>query len=128
MPVWELGWRTPRDARPSDVLQPGEHFDLTLSVPGVYDYFCAPHEQAGMVGRLVVGAPTGPGGMRSTGSRVALRPGTGWLFLLRRGRCFPRSFVRNFSFIGRQFRLHRTFTSCCARAASDVLTAKRSRT
>jgi len=63
MPVWELGWRTPRDARPSDVLQPGEHFDLTLSVPGVYDYFCAPHEQAGMVGRLVVGAPTGPGGM-----------------------------------------------------------------
>ena len=100
-----------------------------------------------------------PGACRSTGSRVALRPGTGWLFLLRRGRCFPRSqtscvatpfrpppwrwftqrqpgrfepapwqFVRNFSFIGRQFRLHRTFTSCCARAASDVLTAKRSRT
>jgi hypothetical protein len=26
-------------------------------VPGVYDYFCLPHEQAGMVGRIVVGAP-----------------------------------------------------------------------
>jgi len=44
------------------VLQPGEHFDLTLSVPGVYDYFCAPHEQAGMVGRLVVGAHDRPRG------------------------------------------------------------------
>jgi hypothetical protein len=30
-------------------------------VPGVYDYFCAPHEAAGMVGRIVVGKPAGPG-------------------------------------------------------------------
>ena len=39
----------------------GEHFDLTLTVPGVYDYYCAPHEAAGMVGRIVVGNPSGPG-------------------------------------------------------------------
>jgi plastocyanin len=30
-------------------------------VPGVYDYFCTPHEMAGMVGRIIVGEPTGPG-------------------------------------------------------------------
>jgi hypothetical protein len=24
-------------------------------VPGVYDYYCVPHEHAGMVGRIVVG-------------------------------------------------------------------------
>jgi hypothetical protein len=43
------------------MLQPGDQFDVTLTAPGVYDYFCAPHEQAGMVGRLVVGQPIGPG-------------------------------------------------------------------
>jgi plastocyanin len=39
----------------------GDHFDVTLSVPGVYDYYCMPHEAAGMVGRIVVGKPLGPG-------------------------------------------------------------------
>jgi plastocyanin len=55
--------RIPRAAKPwlSDVLQPGEQFDVTLTVPGVYDYFCVPHEAAGMVGRLIVGQPGGPG-------------------------------------------------------------------
>jgi plastocyanin len=55
--------RIPRTAQPwsSDVLQPGEQFEITLNVPGVYDYFCAPHEAAGMVGRLIVGQPVGPG-------------------------------------------------------------------
>jgi plastocyanin len=55
--------RIPRTAQPwsSDVLQPGEQFEVTLTVPGVYDYFCAPHENAGMVGRLIVGQPIGPG-------------------------------------------------------------------
>ena len=28
-----------------------------LTVEGVYDYFCAPHEMAGMVGRIIVGRP-----------------------------------------------------------------------
>lgn len=55
--------RIPRTAQPwaSDVLQPGEQFEVTLNVVGVYDYFCIPHEAAGMVGRLIVGQPTGPG-------------------------------------------------------------------
>jgi plastocyanin len=57
--------RIPTTVQPwsSDVLQPGQHFEVTLTVPGVYDYFCAPHEKAGMVGRLIVGQPTGPGSL-----------------------------------------------------------------
>lgn len=49
--------RIPAGARPwdSDYLLPGESFEVTLTVPGVYDYFCAPHEHAGMVGRIIVG-------------------------------------------------------------------------
>lgn len=40
----------------------GSTFEHTFTVPGVYDYFCEPHETAGMVGRIVVGAPgDGPG-------------------------------------------------------------------
>jgi len=40
----------------------GSIFEYTFTVPGVYDYFCEPHEAAGMVGRIVVGAPgDGPG-------------------------------------------------------------------
>lgn len=54
--------RIPPDAKPwnSDYLLPGETFPVMFSVPGVYDYFCIPHEMAGMVGRIVVlggGAP-----------------------------------------------------------------------
>jgi plastocyanin len=57
--------RIPRGAQPwaSDVLSPDESFAVTLTVEGVYDYFCAPHEQAGMVGRLIVGRPEGPGAL-----------------------------------------------------------------
>ncbi|HUH41253.1 MAG TPA: plastocyanin/azurin family copper-binding protein, partial [Castellaniella sp.] len=40
----------------SDYLMPGESFAMTFDTPGVYDYFCIPHEHAGMVGRLIVGA------------------------------------------------------------------------
>lgn len=40
----------------------GSKFEHTFTLPGVYDYFCAPHEAAGMVGRIVVGARgEGPG-------------------------------------------------------------------
>ncbi|MCC6608746.1 MAG: hypothetical protein IT515_03590 [Burkholderiales bacterium] len=40
----------------------GSTFEHTFTVPGVYDYFCQPHEAAGMVGRIVVGEPgDGPG-------------------------------------------------------------------
>ena len=37
------------------LMQPGNHFDVTLTVPGVYDYYCIPHEAAGMVGRITCG-------------------------------------------------------------------------
>lgn len=49
--------RIPEGAKPwdSDYLLPGESFEVTLTVPGIYDYFCVPHEMAGMVGRIVVG-------------------------------------------------------------------------
>lgn len=36
-------------------------FEGKLTVEGVYDCYCAPHEMAGMIGRLVVGKPIGPG-------------------------------------------------------------------
>lgn len=56
--------RIPDRAAPWDsgfLVHPGDHFDVTLTVPGVYDYYCAPHEAAGMVGRIVVGKASGPG-------------------------------------------------------------------
>lgn len=55
--------RIPSKAVPwdSDFLLPDQSFKVTLSVPGVYDYYCQPHEMAAMVGRIVVGRPTDPG-------------------------------------------------------------------
>lgn len=56
--------RIPKKAKPwnSDYLvEPGEQFEVTLTEPGVYDYYCEPHEAAGMVGRIVVGQNSGPG-------------------------------------------------------------------
>jgi hypothetical protein len=41
----------------SDYLLPEEDFAVTLTAEGVYDYYCVPHEHAGMVGRLIVGDP-----------------------------------------------------------------------
>ena len=58
--------RIPEHAKPwnSDFLvNPGDHFEVTLTEPGVYDYFCTPHEQAGMVGRVIVAKPSGPGSL-----------------------------------------------------------------
>ncbi|MCB1462285.1 MAG: hypothetical protein KDJ90_07610 [Nitratireductor sp.] len=48
--------RIPGSASPwdSELLLPGETFEWEFSVPGVYDYYCIPHEHAGMVGRIVV--------------------------------------------------------------------------
>jgi plastocyanin len=45
----------------SDYLLPEEVFEVTLTEPGVYDYFCVPHEHAGMVGRIIVGSAQPPG-------------------------------------------------------------------
>ena len=56
--------RIPESAVPWDsgyLVHSGDHFDVTFSVPGVYDYYCMPHEAVGMVGRIVVAKPLGPG-------------------------------------------------------------------
>jgi plastocyanin len=58
--------RIPEGAMPWDsgfLVKPGATFDVTLTVPGVYDYYCMPHEGAGMVGRIVVGKGIGPGAL-----------------------------------------------------------------
>jgi plastocyanin len=54
--------RIPKGAEPwnSDYLMPNETFSVTLEVEGVYDFFCIPHEHAGMVGRIIVGKPGSP--------------------------------------------------------------------
>ncbi|WP_201830457.1 plastocyanin/azurin family copper-binding protein [Microvirga zambiensis] len=54
--------RIPDGAEPwnSDYLLPNETFSVMLTVEGVYDFFCIPHEHAGMVGRIVVGRPGSP--------------------------------------------------------------------
>ncbi|HET9068253.1 MAG TPA: plastocyanin/azurin family copper-binding protein [Amaricoccus sp.] len=41
----------------SDYLLDEESFTVTLTAEGIYDYYCVPHEHAGMVGRLIVGDP-----------------------------------------------------------------------
>lgn len=61
--------RIPQAAQPwdSDILlgqSPNANatFERVFTAPGVYDYFCKPHELAGMAGRIVVGEPgDGPG-------------------------------------------------------------------
>jgi len=51
--------RIPAKAAPWDsgYLLPEEMFSVTLTEQGVYDYYCVPHEHAGMVGRIIVGEP-----------------------------------------------------------------------
>lgn len=46
-PSWDSGYLT----------DPGTTFEVTLEAGGVYDYFCRPHEAAGMLGRIVVAPP-----------------------------------------------------------------------
>lgn len=48
IPVSAKGWD-------SGYLMPGESFAWGFETPGIFDYFCLPHEHAGMVGRIVVG-------------------------------------------------------------------------
>jgi len=44
----------------SQDLVPGTPFELTFTVEGTYVYFCKAHEEAGMVGIIVVGKGTAP--------------------------------------------------------------------
>jgi plastocyanin len=73
--------RIPEHATPWDsglMTTKGAHFDVTFTVEGVYDYFCLPHEADGMVGRIVVGKPGGPGTLPFDYFKD--KPGTaGWL-------------------------------------------------
>lgn len=56
----------------SDYLLPGESFSVTLLQPGIYDYYCIPHEHTGMVGRIIVGSPDPPGWTQGAGSTDSL--------------------------------------------------------
>lgn len=57
--------RIPAEAQPweSEHLRtPGEAFEYTFTVEGIYNYFCHPHWNDGMVGSIIVGSPVaGPG-------------------------------------------------------------------
>jgi len=69
--------RIPESAAPWNsgyLVNPGDHFDVKLEIEGVYDYYCIPHEMAGMVGRIIVGRPIGPGALLFDYYRG--RPGT----------------------------------------------------
>jgi plastocyanin len=69
---FERPLRIPEGAEPwnSDYLLPNETFSVTVSVEGVYDFFCVPHEHAGMVGRIIVGEPgrSPAGGLSAQGT------------------------------------------------------------
>lgn len=67
--------RMPSAAKPwnSGDLAYEQGFSVTLTVPGVYDYFCTPHEARGMVGRIVVGEP-GPPERLARANRTPLPP------------------------------------------------------
>lgn len=51
--------RIPVGARAWDsgFLLPDESFSVTFEKEGIYDFYCLPHEHAGMVGRIIVGKP-----------------------------------------------------------------------
>lgn len=51
--------RIPEDgtAFDSGVMADGETHEVTIETPGVYDFYCEPHEANGMVGTLLVGQP-----------------------------------------------------------------------
>ncbi len=51
-----------RDAYPEGDIGGGESFEHTFDVEGTYEYFCIPHESAGMVGSIEVAAGGGGGG------------------------------------------------------------------
>ena len=66
--------RIPVAAEPwdSDYLLAGESFEVTLTVEGVYDFYCLPHEHAGMVGRVIVGDPDADGWMQDPAAAADL--------------------------------------------------------
>jgi len=55
--------RIPQGAKPFDtgIMSVGASLEYTFDVEGTYDYYSRRHEAIGMVGRIVVGSPGGPG-------------------------------------------------------------------
>ncbi len=55
--------RIPEDAEPFDtgIMSAGSTLEWTFDVEGTYDYYSQRQEVIGMVGRIVVGRPGGPG-------------------------------------------------------------------
>ncbi len=59
--------RIPENAKPfnsgllTNDYAPGKVFEWTFTVEGTYDYYSMNHEVLGMVGRIIVGKPGGPG-------------------------------------------------------------------
>lgn len=56
--------RIPDGAEPWDsgiLSGAGSSFSYTFDAEGTYDYYCTPHRSLGMVARVVVGQPGGPG-------------------------------------------------------------------
>ena len=43
-----------RDDLAGGLLSTGDSFEVTIDSPGTYQYFCIPHEDSGMTGRIVV--------------------------------------------------------------------------
>src|SRR5690606_34344147 len=61
-----LRWPAGADPFDSGYLLPGGSFSIMLTVPGIYDYYCVPHEHAGMVGRIIVaGGPHDPAALEN---------------------------------------------------------------
>jgi plastocyanin len=69
--------RIPDGAEPFDskILGRSPSFEWTFEVEGTYDYFSWNHEAIGMIGRIIVGAPGGPGEQApGYGGREGRRP------------------------------------------------------
>ena len=68
-----IPWNTPAISSP--VVWPDTYFLYQFEQEGVYDLLCLPHEYFGMVVRLVVGEPTGPGARRIQPAKKAASGG-----------------------------------------------------
>lgn len=73
-PAFDKKLRIPESAQPWNsgfFEQVGQTWSYTFNDVGIHDYFCIPHEDSGMVGRLLVEEPTGPG---AQGLSVGISP------------------------------------------------------
>ena len=46
------------------LVNPGEHWSMTFTKEGTYEYHCHPHEKEQMRGTIIVGRPSSPGELR----------------------------------------------------------------